>query len=106
MFTENETNHKLVSGKEHRSIYTKDAINDAVISGKNLHLVKKRKHGTKFSPVYKLHLKAGESREIYLRLVDNTPADPFPSQFKQLFVTRKKEADDFYNDLLTTIPTI
>jgi hypothetical protein len=60
MFTENETNQKLVSGKEHRSIYTKDAINEAVINGKNLHLVKKRKHGTKFSPVYKLHLKGGE----------------------------------------------
>lgn len=102
LFTDNETNHKIVSGKEQRSIYTKDAINEAVVSGKNKQLLKKRKQGTKFSAVYNLHLNGGESQEIYLRLVDKAPADPFPSHFKGLFDLRKKEADDFYDDILTT----
>ncbi len=102
LFTENETNHKIVTGKDQRSVFTKDAINNAIVLGRNLNLIKKRKHGTKFSPVYKLHLKAGETREIYLRLVDSVPADPFPSQFKQLFATRKAEADAFYDSFLTT----
>jgi hypothetical protein len=104
LFTDNETNHKIVSGKDQGSIYTKDAINEAVVSGKNKQLLKKRKQGTKFSAVYNLHLKGGESQEIYLRLVDKAPADPFPSHFKGLFDIRKKEADDFYDSILSTPP--
>lgn len=104
MFTDNETNHKLVSGKEQRSIYTKDAINEAVVNGKHRAQLKKRKQGTKFSPIYQLHLKGGETREIYLRLVNSTPADPFPSHFKEVFDLRKKEADEFYDSILTTAP--
>jgi hypothetical protein len=104
LFTDNETNHKIVSGKDQGSIYTKDAINEAVVSGKNKQLLKKRKQGTKFSAVYNLHLKGGESEEIYLRLVDKAPADPFPSHFKGLFDIRKKEADDFYDSILSTPP--
>lgn len=102
LFTENETNQHLVTGKEQRSPYTKDAINNAIVSGKNLHILKKRKHGTKFSPVYKLNLKAGESREIYLRLVNKQVAEPFPSDFKETFVQRKTEADEFYDSILST----
>jgi len=104
LITENETNHRVVSGREQRSIYTKDAINDAIVTGKNLHMLQRRKQGTKFSPVYKLKLGPGESREIFLRLVDKVPAEPFPHYFAQVFDQRKKEADDFYNQILTTPP--
>ena len=103
-FTENETNHHLVTGKEQRGPFTKDAINNVIVSGKNLPLMRKRKHGTKFSPVYRLNLAAGETKDIYLRLADHKENDPFPTEFRQLFDIRKKEADDYYNTILSTQP--
>jgi hypothetical protein len=103
-FTEIETNQHLVTGKEQRSPFTKDAINNAIVTGKNLHLMRNRKHGTKCSPVYRLHLAAGETRDIHLRLVNKKEQNPFPENFRQLFDLRKKEADEFFDTILHSAP--
>jgi hypothetical protein len=102
LFTENETNQQVVSGKEQRSIYTKDAINNAIVDGSHIAQLKKRKQGTKCSPVYNIDLEGGESRTIYLRLCADEQAEPFSSLMKPLFQERKKEADEFYGTILSS----
>jgi hypothetical protein len=104
LFTDNETNHQIISGVETRNIFTKDAINNAIVSGKNRDLLRKRKHGTKFSPVYELSLDGGASEDIYLRLTHKATDNAFPENFAAIFERRKQEADDFYNERLTTTP--
>ncbi len=102
LFTDNETNFQVVSGTESNDIFTKDAINEAIINGKNRTLLRKRKHGTKFSPVYNISLEGGESKEIYLRLTNKPARDAFPENFADIFRLRKQEADDYYNARLST----
>ncbi len=55
-FTENETNTEKVLGIPNKSPFVKDAFHSALIRGENLDALKKKKNGTKFSPVYKLKL--------------------------------------------------
>jgi hypothetical protein len=102
LFTDNETNQQLFTGVESRNVFTKDAINNAIVSGKNKDLLSKRKHGTKFSPVYELSLEGKESQDIYLRLTYKATEEAFPENFTEIFDRRKKEANDFYNEQLST----
>jgi len=104
LFTDNETNYKIVAGKDSSGMFTKDAINEAVIHGKNIDHLRKRKHGTKFSPVYNLSVESGASQDIYLRLSHKATTNPFPQNFEDIFSRRKEEADQFYNERLTTLP--
>ena len=104
LFTDNETNYKIVAGKDGGGMFTKDAINEAVIHGKNVDHLRKRKHGTKFSPVYNLSVESGASQDIYLRLSHKATTSPFPQNFEDIFSRRKDEADQFYNERLTTPP--
>ena len=96
-FTENETNTQKLFGRHNATgIFTKDAINDAVIDGKNIHQLRKAKTGTKFSPVYKLNLAGGASKVLYLRLCSEMQSKPFGQSAEAIFAERKKEADEFY----------
>ncbi len=104
LFTDNETNMLLVTGKESTNIYTKDAINNAIVNGKNRELLRKRKTGTKFSPVYNLSLEGGQTKEIYLRLTHKSNSNAFPENFAEIFKQRKQEADEFYSSRLKTQP--
>ena len=104
LFTDNETNYKIVAGKDSSGMFTKDAINEAVIHGKNIEHLRKRKHGTKFSPVYNLSLEGGASQDIYLRLSHKATTSPFPQNFEEIFSRRKEEANQFYNERLNTPP--
>ena len=51
--------------------------------------LKKKKNGTKFSPVYKLKLEGGETESIYLRLSNKSITNPFTMGFKKIFEVRK-----------------
>lgn len=99
-FTDNETNREKIKGEANGSIFTKDAFNDAIITGENINELTKRKSGTKFSPVYKLKIPAGATKTIYCRLNDTLTEIPFAPGFKNIFATRKQEADDFYAAIL------
>jgi len=52
LFTENETNLEKVTGTPNKTPFVKDAFHDAIIHKKNLDLLRQKKTGTKFSPVY------------------------------------------------------
>ncbi len=100
-FTENETNLQKLFGRQNNTgIYTKDAINDAVVDGKNIEQLRKIKGGTKFSPMYKMNVPAGGSKVLYLRLCNEMQSQPFGQRFEQIFAQRKEEADEFYTAVL------
>ena len=101
LFTENETNTEVVSGEPNESIFVKDAFHDAIIRGKHVNELSRRKTGTKFAPVYKMKLAGGETKTVYCRLANQWVDRPFARSFMDaLFTERKKEADEFYQAIL------
>src|SRR5687767_12238824 len=85
LFTNNETNTKKVTGKECDTIFTKDAINNAIVDGTHLAELRKQKSGTKFSPVYKLKVPAGSTKTVYCRLSNARLEDAFAPGFENIF---------------------
>ncbi len=102
LFTENETNLHKVNGSGDKSVFTKDAFHGAIINGVNRAKLRTKKEGTKFSPVYELNIKGGETKTIYCRLTNRADGKPFTNGFEKIFTSRKQEADDFYNAILPT----
>ena len=100
LFTENETNLQKTTGAVNETPFVKDAFHDAIIDGTNIKKLRAKKEGTKFSPVYKLSVKGGETQTIYCRLTSSADDKPFTNGFKNIFTVRKKEADDFYKTIL------
>ena len=97
LFTENNTNNKLLFGEENESNYVKDGINDYVVKN-HKKAVSPNEAGTKFSAQYKLSIPAGESRTVVLRLCDSGDlSDPFGDKAMALFDKRIQEADEFYD---------
>ena len=92
-FTENVTNKEKVMGVPNKSPFVKDAFHSALIKGENLDALKKKKNGTKFSPVYKIRIEGGKTESIYLRLSNKVIANPFTLGFKKVFEVRKEEAN-------------
>jgi hypothetical protein len=107
LFTENETNHqRLFPGQKNESPYVKDGINDCVVQG-NQDAVNPGKQGTKVAAHYQIHIGAGQTQVIRLRLAKASPdqkGKPFGKQFDEVFVDRLREADEFYKSV--TPPTV
>lgn len=99
-FTENETNREKVVGQANKTPWVKDAFHSALIKGENLDALRKRKNGTKFSPVYKMRVDGGKTESIFLRLSNKSIANPFTIGFKKIFDVRKEEANAFYKSIL------
>ena len=98
LFTENETNNRLLFGSDNASAYAKDGINNYVVKG-DRDAVNSDNIGTKFASHYQLSIPAGESRTIELRLSDSDSLqNPF-TDFDDIFTKRQQEADEFYHDL-------
>jgi hypothetical protein len=99
-FTENETNKEKLFGQPSDYPFVKDAFNEAIVNNKNLDALRNNKKGTKFSPVYRLNIKGGQSEQLFLRLTSMPEDTPFKEGFAEIFDTRKKEADEFYASIL------
>ena len=100
LFTDNETNLNKTTGANHDNPFVKDAFHDAVIHGTNRKKLHNRNFGTKFSPMYQLKIKGGETKTIYCRLTDQLEERPFDLGFENIFNIRKHEANDFYKKIL------
>ena len=100
LFTENETNLNKLNGTVNKTAFTKDAFHDAIVEGVNRTKLRNKKEGTKFSPVYELNIKAGETKTIYCRLTNRADDKPFSLGFENVFTVRRQEADDFYAAIL------
>jgi len=99
-FTENETNSEKLFGKPNVTPFVKDAFHDAIVHQKNVNELRRKKSGTKFSPVYHFKIPGGGSRTLYLRLSDVLMDVPFSKGFNNIFTQRKHEADEFYAETL------
>lgn len=106
LFTENETNKERLFHIPNESPFVKDAFHHAIINN-DFSIFREKKNGTKFSPVYKLNIGAGEERVLRFRITRKKDLDkPFDKDFEETFIVRKKEADEFYKNLLpATIET-
>ncbi len=99
LFTENETNFERLFGKENLCPHVKDAFHEAIIDGKDYHELANSKAGTKCSPVYQSSIPPKQSFEVVLRLSGVEQEVPFPQNFLNIFSTRAKEADEFYQSI-------
>ena len=100
LFTENDTNKQRIFKQPNDSIFVKDAFHEAIIERENIDQLKAKQDGTKFSAVYHYDIPAKASKKIFLRLSKTRIDKPFDENFEQLFDVRKKEADQFYSQLL------
>ena len=105
LFTENETNLQRVFGTPNATPYVKDGINNYVVNGDS-GAVNPAGAGTKVSAHYSVSVGAGETRTIRLRLTDLAPSSskkkdkqPFGSDFEEVFLARRQEADAFYESI-------
>ncbi|MBW4437629.1 MAG: glucosidase [Pleurocapsa minor GSE-CHR-MK-17-07R] len=97
IFTENETNAERLYGAPNAGPYVKDAFHACIVHGRR-EAVNPAHTGTKAAAVYRLHLQAGETRTLSLRLSGRDVAEPFAG-FDGVFDERVHEADQFYADL-------
>ena len=100
LFTENETNAvKHYHQKPKPDTYYRDAFHKYIVHKKLPGLIDK-KEGTKFSPVYRLEVGAGETKTISLRLSNAVVQEPFNNLFEKIFELRKEESNEFMNTSL------
>ncbi|RMG70618.1 MAG: glucosidase, partial [Bacteroidetes bacterium] len=100
LFCENETNYVRLYDDPPSTPYPKDAINNTVVTGRNLCHPGKR--GTKASAQYRVVIPAGGSHRIQLRLGPVGQEEPF-AEADAVFAARQAEADAFYAGLQTGI---
>ncbi|WP_240928073.1 MGH1-like glycoside hydrolase domain-containing protein [Thalassoroseus pseudoceratinae] len=97
LFTENNTNARRLEDPNHSQPSCKDAFHLAVVEGKS-GAVNVAPRGTKSALVYAMHIPAGESVELQLRLTreGQLTDQPFGEEFERVFRDRIEEADAFY----------
>ncbi|WP_367388264.1 glucosidase [Lewinella sp. LCG006] len=98
LFTENETNTEVVSKIPNDHPRKKDLFHEAVVC-QDFSLATSKEEGTKFAPHYVLELSAGETKTVCLRLSHQPHDQPFGAAFEEAFTQRKKESDQFYEQL-------
>ena len=96
LFCENETNVRRLYGVDAPGPF-KDAFHEFVLHGDRSALAGEAK-GTKAAFHYLLTIPGGSSTQVRLRLTTAEGTDPF-SDFDQVFVIRRREADEFYAEL-------
>jgi hypothetical protein len=103
LFTENDTNFQRLFGGPNAAPYVKDAFHELVVHGRQ-EAVNPAQHGTKAAPRYQLHVGAGQSAHVRLRLTDRAWAaseDPCGADFGQTLALRLQEADEFYATIIS-----
>ena len=101
LFTENETNAERLFGTPNAGPYVKDAFHRYLVQGER-DAVNSAASGTKAAAHYELHVAAGATVAVRLRLTvsDAAPAEPFGADFAATFAARTREADEFYAEVL------
>lgn len=102
LFCDNETNNEVLFGSENFSRYTKDGINNFVVSGARDE-VNPEAFGTKAAAHYSFELEPGESKTISIRFYNSDKIDSYNKPFADLnevFEKRIAEADAFYSRVI------
>ena len=98
LFTDNETNNELLFGSASPSAFTKDAFHRYIVNDERTAPNPDRK-GTKAAARYSRTIPSGGTLVLELRLTKESSDAPF-SDFDAMFAQRKKEADEFYDEIL------
>ncbi|MDF7808252.1 hypothetical protein P4E94_12435 [Pontiellaceae bacterium B12219] len=101
LYTENETNHRLLFNSDNAHSFVKDGINDYIVAGKT-DAVNADMVGTKMAAHYALDVRPGETRTLRMRLTQNEfgpDGDAFGSEFDETFGARQAECNAFYDEL-------
>ena len=100
LFTENDTNTRLLYGDPNGALYTKGAFHRFLVH-RDTSAVNPAQIGTKAAAHYALELAPGESATLRLRLNDREPhSTAFGSEFDRIFADRLREADEFYQTII------
>jgi hypothetical protein len=102
LFTDNETNNELLFGSASPSAFTKDAFHRYIVNDERTAPNPDRK-GTKAAARYSRTIPSGGTLLLELRLIvwqTKKPQDAPFSDFDAIFAQRKKEADEFYDEIL------
>jgi len=99
VFTENETHNERLFGTSSTSKHVKDAFHRYVIYGE-IDAVNPSQMGTKAAPIYRLHIAAGETKVVNLRLTAHDNQQPY-ADINKIFKQRIAEADEFYESVST-----
>ena len=101
LFTENDTNATRLFDAPNASPFVKDAFHEHVVGGRT-GAVNPARTGTKCAAHHVLILAPGEERVLRLRLYAEAekPAKAFGKGFADTVAARRREADEFYDDLL------
>lgn len=94
-------NDNLFTNPELDEEMHKGRVNELLVNGKLSD--SKTLAGTKAAGWTKFHLKSGKSCTLRLRLTSEELPNPF-SDFNDIFSLRKKEAEDFYQNIQKAIP--
>jgi len=97
LFCDNETNGPRLYGLPNEGQYFKDGINDYVVAGSQ-QAINAAQCGTKVAAHYLLHVAAGQSQTVRVRLRKVPCAAPF-ADFNSVMTQRQQEADAFYASL-------
>lgn len=101
LFTENETNNRRLFGAENASVYVKDAFHRWVVD-REKDAINTHGHGTKAAFYCPLKIDPDETQTVTLRLsARHTGAPASGSSFDAVFERRIREADDFYESVLS-----
>ena len=105
LFTENETNANRLWGAPNPTPCVKDAFHNYIVAGER-DAVNGEQVGTKCAPHFKPTIQPGETAQLRLRLVSAAAAPEwlFGKQFDSIFAERRREADEFYDQILP--PTV
>ena len=95
LFTENETNNERIFGTPNETPYVKDAFHHYVVSGRR-DAVNPTQIGTKAAAHYQIHVGAGETEVLRLRLNGAAVDTPFDEDFDEILDRRRLEADEYY----------
>lgn len=97
LFCNNETNNKKLYKTENHSKYTKDGINDFIITN-NRNSVNPNKNGTKAAVNYLAFIDGGSCETIKLRLSNELMNQPF-KDFDIIIHERILDANEFYSEI-------
>jgi hypothetical protein len=97
MFTNNDTNRELLFDSASRTPWVKDAFHRYIINGETA-AINPAHEGTKAGLRYQMHVAAGSSTTVQLRLSEKHQTKPFVG-FKPTIDKRRTEADAFYDSI-------
>ncbi len=96
LFCDNDTNTRRLFGVPNQQPYPKDGINDHVVHAL-ADGVNPERRGTKAAAHYRLTVAPGAAAVIRLCFTAGAPLDPAAPAVDELFRTRAREADEFYD---------